>query len=250
MVSVCLPSDALLQHLLSYLGFSYLGRGVSLHSFSSKLQPLLLTLDKGYLLPSWPWTWSSSSQPSCTRAASTPWTWGSSSRPLLCHQPGTLGCCPWPWARGSSSRPHFCMVHHSQNTSVMTIINENLFIAIPVLTLLWSSIDLRVRFIFFSYTDLLSSYMFTFFFFFGIQPYLCDIKILSILKICHILCHFKVSAGTNLSTWNTILDFLCVVNFYISLRFKLAITSLVKTFLILVVCLSTKHVFLYFMWFA
>ena len=27
MVSVCLPSDALLQHLPSYLGFSYLGRG-------------------------------------------------------------------------------------------------------------------------------------------------------------------------------------------------------------------------------
>ena len=31
MVSVCLPSDALLQHLPSYLGFSYLGRGVDLH---------------------------------------------------------------------------------------------------------------------------------------------------------------------------------------------------------------------------
>ena len=30
MVSVCLPSDAPLQHLPSYLGFSYLGRGVSL----------------------------------------------------------------------------------------------------------------------------------------------------------------------------------------------------------------------------
>ena len=50
MVSVCLPSDALLQHLPSYLGFSYLGHGVSLHSCSSKVQPLLLTLDKGYLL--------------------------------------------------------------------------------------------------------------------------------------------------------------------------------------------------------
>ena len=50
MVSVCLPSDALLQHLPSYLGFSYLGRGVSLHSCSSKAQPLLLTLDKGYFL--------------------------------------------------------------------------------------------------------------------------------------------------------------------------------------------------------
>ena len=50
MVSVCLPSDALLQHLPSYLGFSYLGHGVSLHSCSRKAQPLLLTLDKGYLL--------------------------------------------------------------------------------------------------------------------------------------------------------------------------------------------------------
>ena len=50
MVSVCLLSDALLQHLPSYLGFSYLGRGVSLHGCSSKAQPLLLTLDEGYLL--------------------------------------------------------------------------------------------------------------------------------------------------------------------------------------------------------
>ena len=50
MVSVCLPSDALLQHLPSYLGFSYLARGVSLHSCFSKAQPLLLTLDEGYLL--------------------------------------------------------------------------------------------------------------------------------------------------------------------------------------------------------
>ena len=50
MVSVCLPSDALLQHLLSYLGFSYLGRGVSLHGCSSKGQLLILTLDEGYLL--------------------------------------------------------------------------------------------------------------------------------------------------------------------------------------------------------
>ena len=50
MVSVCLPSDALSQHLPSYLGFSYLGRRVSLHGYSSKAQPLLLTLDEGYLL--------------------------------------------------------------------------------------------------------------------------------------------------------------------------------------------------------
>ena len=43
MVSVCLLSDALLQHLPSYLGFSYLGRGVSLHGCSSKVQPLLFS---------------------------------------------------------------------------------------------------------------------------------------------------------------------------------------------------------------
>ena len=43
-------SDALLQHLPSYLGFSYLGHRVSLHSCSSRAQPLLLTLDEGYLL--------------------------------------------------------------------------------------------------------------------------------------------------------------------------------------------------------
>ena len=50
MVSVCLPSDALLKHLPSYLGFPYLGHGISLHGCSSKAQPLLLTLEEGYLL--------------------------------------------------------------------------------------------------------------------------------------------------------------------------------------------------------
>ena len=50
MVSVCLPSDALLQHLPSFLGFSYLGHGVSLHGCSSKPQLLFLTLAVGYLL--------------------------------------------------------------------------------------------------------------------------------------------------------------------------------------------------------
>ena len=50
MVSECLPSDALLQHLPSYLGFFYLGHGASLHGCSSKAQPLHLTLDEEYLL--------------------------------------------------------------------------------------------------------------------------------------------------------------------------------------------------------
>ena len=52
LVSVCLPSDAVLQHLLSYVGFSYLGCGVSLYGCSSKAQALLLTLDEVYLLTS------------------------------------------------------------------------------------------------------------------------------------------------------------------------------------------------------
>ena len=50
---MCLPSDAL-QHLPSYLGFSYLGCGVSLNGCSSKVQLLLLTLDEGYLLTAAP----------------------------------------------------------------------------------------------------------------------------------------------------------------------------------------------------
>ena len=54
MVSVCLPSDALLQQLPSYLGFSYLGCGVSLHGCSSKAQLLLLTLDKDLLTAALP----------------------------------------------------------------------------------------------------------------------------------------------------------------------------------------------------
>ena len=86
---VCLPSDAsgntyrltwvsliwtwgisspLLQQ--SAATAPYLGRGVSPHH-----------------CPSWPWTWRSSSWPSCTRAATAPWTWGCSSQLL----PLTLG---------------------------------------------------------------------------------------------------------------------------------------------------------------
>ena len=49
-VSVFLLSDAPLQHLSSYLGFSYLG----LLGCPSKAQLLLLTLDEGYLLTAAP----------------------------------------------------------------------------------------------------------------------------------------------------------------------------------------------------
>ena len=97
MVSVCLPSDALLQHLPSYLGFSYLGRGVSLHSCSSKAQPLLLTLDEGYLL-----TASFSDLQRGIAPVGPP----APAQPLLLRcGVGPLGRRPWPRAWGSSSRP-------------------------------------------------------------------------------------------------------------------------------------------------
>ena len=50
MVSLSLPSDALSQHLASYLGFSYLGRGVSLQGRSSKAQPLSTALSNSMKL--------------------------------------------------------------------------------------------------------------------------------------------------------------------------------------------------------
>ena len=82
MVSMCLPSDALSQHLSSYLGFSYLGRGVSLHGYSSKAQPLLLTLDEGYLLTAAPSDLERGVVPlGPPHAAAAPWAWGCSSRP-------------------------------------------------------------------------------------------------------------------------------------------------------------------------
>ena len=78
LVSVCLPSDAVLQHLPSYVGFSYLGRGVYLHGYSSKAQPLLLTLDEVHLLTATTADLNMCSffSPSCAHAATTPWTCG------------------------------------------------------------------------------------------------------------------------------------------------------------------------------
>ena len=87
MVSVCLPSDALSQHLPSHLGFSYLGRGVSLHGCSSKAQLLLLTLDEGYLLTAAP------PDLECGVA---------SLGPPLPVQPPFLGCGVAPLGRGTS----------------------------------------------------------------------------------------------------------------------------------------------------
>ena len=106
MVSVCLPSDALSQHLPSYLGFSYLGRGVYPHGCSRKAQPLLLTLSEDYLLTATP--------PDLERGVA-PLSPPESAQPLL-HGCGVapLGCRPWPWALGSSSRPRFCVVRRSR----------------------------------------------------------------------------------------------------------------------------------------
>ena len=108
MVSVCLPSDALLQHLPSYLGFSYLGRGVSLHGCSSKAQPLLLTLDEGYLI--------TTALPDLQRGIA-PLGPPVPKHPRLLRlllpaaAPGLVrsvappGCRPWPPGRGRSSGP-------------------------------------------------------------------------------------------------------------------------------------------------
>ena len=96
MVSVCLPSDALSQHLPSYLGFSYLGCGVSLHGCSSKVQPLLLTLDKGYLLTTAP--------PDLERGVAPLGAPVPAQPPLLRRGVAPLGHRPWPRAWGSSSQ--------------------------------------------------------------------------------------------------------------------------------------------------
>ena len=87
MVSVCLPSVALTQHLSSYLSFSYLGRGVSLHGCSSKVQPLLLTLDEGYLLTTAPPDLECGVAPLGSPAPAQP--------PLLGRGVAPLGRCPW-----------------------------------------------------------------------------------------------------------------------------------------------------------
>ena len=95
MVSVCLRPDALLQHPPSYLGFSYLGHGVSLQGCSSKAQLLLLTLDKGYLLTTAPPDLEHGIAPLGPPAPAQP--------PLLAHGVAPPGRRPWPPAWGSSS---------------------------------------------------------------------------------------------------------------------------------------------------
>ena len=100
MVSVNLPSDALLQHLPSYLGLSYLGHGVSLHGCSSKAQPLLLTLDEGYLLTAAPPDLEHGVAPLGPPAPMQP--------PLLGRGVGPPGHRPWAqvWGRRVASPSH------------------------------------------------------------------------------------------------------------------------------------------------
>ena len=96
MVSVCLPSDALSQYLPSYLGFSYLVCGVSLHSCSSEAQPLFLTLDEGHLLMAAPPDLQHGVAPLGPPAPTQP--------PLLWYGVTPLSRLSWPRVCGSSSR--------------------------------------------------------------------------------------------------------------------------------------------------
>ena len=110
MISVFLPSDALLQHLPSYLGFSYLGHGLSLHSCSSKTQKLLLTLDKGYLLTAALPDLQYVIAPLGPPAPAQPPLLGRglmflAAAPGLGHRVAPPGGGPWPRTQGSSSRP-------------------------------------------------------------------------------------------------------------------------------------------------
>ena len=93
MVSVCLPSDALLEHLPSYLGFSYLGCGY-LHCCSSKAQLLLLTLNEEYLLTAVLPDLQYGIVPLRPPVPEQPW--------LLGHGVAPLSCRSWPQAWGSS----------------------------------------------------------------------------------------------------------------------------------------------------
>ena len=121
MVLVYLPFDALLQHLLSYLGFSYLGCGVSLHGCSSKAQPLLLTLDEGYLLTTTP--------PDLERGIAP-------LGPPALAQPLLLGCGvappgrgPWPRVGGSSSQPFLRHLSLALSAAALTLDVGQLFLA-------------------------------------------------------------------------------------------------------------------------
>ena len=137
MVLVCLPSDALSQHLPSYLGFSYLGCGVSLHGCSSKAQPLLLTLDEEYLLMAAPSDLEHGVAPLGSPAPVQPLFLGRGVAPLghssqIClhssrRQMGAASCCQyqssgslWSPVEGrKSTLGHFIGRHNSQHEELI-----------------------------------------------------------------------------------------------------------------------------------
>ena len=98
---MCLPSDALWQHLPSYLGFSNLGHGISLHGCSSKVQPLLLTMNDRYLLTTAPPDLERGVAPLSPPAPAQP--------PLLGHGVAPLGSHVWlfatPWTIAYQAPP-------------------------------------------------------------------------------------------------------------------------------------------------
>ena len=96
-VSVCLPSYAFSQCLPSYLGFSYLGHGVSRHGCSSKAQTLFLTLDEGYLL--------TTTLPDLQHGIAPLGPPAPMQSPLLGHGVVPPGHHPWPWAPLLASAP-------------------------------------------------------------------------------------------------------------------------------------------------
>ena len=127
MVLVCLPSDVVFQHLPSYLRFSYLGHGVSLHGCSSKAQLLLLTLVEGYLLTA------ASLDLACGVAPLGPpapvqqpllltLTWGISSWPLATpalHNRSKVRCCKEQYCIGT------CIVR-SMNQGKLEVVKQEM----------------------------------------------------------------------------------------------------------------------------
>ena len=93
-----------------YSGFSYLGRGVSLHVCSSKAQPLLLTLDERYLLTDPP--------PDLERGAAPLGPPVPRQPPLLGRRVAPLGCHPWP-RRGVAPSSYHPSVGGCHGTQVL-----------------------------------------------------------------------------------------------------------------------------------
>ena len=92
------------------LGFSYLGREVSLHGWSSKAQALLLTFDEGYLLTAALPDLQRGIAPLGPPVPTQPW--------LLGRGVGPLGHRPWPRSWGCSSQlpPLMFLKEHLQVT--------------------------------------------------------------------------------------------------------------------------------------